>query len=71
MRRIRLRRPSFATTLAFVALMVALGGTTYAALKVPKNSVSAKQLKKNSVTGAKIKKDAVTGVKVKDGSLSG
>ncbi len=71
--RSRLPQPSakLATGLAFVALMVALGGTTYAALKLPKNSVGSKQLKKNSVTGAKIKKDAVTGAKVKDGSLSG
>jgi hypothetical protein len=71
MKRIRLRRPSFATTLAFIALMVALGGTTYAALKLPKNSVGSKQLKKNAVTGAKIKKNAVTGAKVKDQSLTG
>jgi hypothetical protein len=46
-------------------------GTTYAAVKLPKNSVSAKQLKKNSVTGPKIKKDAVTGAKVKNQSLTG
>jgi hypothetical protein len=41
------------------ALLVALGGTTYAALKLPKNSVGAKQLKAG----------AVTSPKVKDGSL--
>jgi len=50
-------------------LFVALGGTTYAATNLPKNSVGAKQLKKNAVTSPKIKKGAVTGAKVKVGSL--
>jgi hypothetical protein len=68
-------------TLALLALFIALGGTTYAATSLPKNSVGAKQLKKNAVTAAKIKagavtnakigKNAVTGAKVKDDSLTG
>jgi len=52
-------RPSPATVLASVALMAALGGTGYAAVVLPANSVGATQLKK----------DAVTSLKVKDGSL--
>ena len=43
-----------------IALFVALGGASYAAVKLPKNSVGNPQLKKGAVTGAK----------VKDGSLS-
>lgn len=68
-------------TIALLALFIALGGTTYAATALPKNSVGAKQLKKNAVTAPKIKagavtnakigKNAVTGVKVKDDSLTG
>jgi len=54
-----------------IALIVALGGTSYAALSLPKNSVSTKQLKKNAVTNSKIKNNAVTGSKVKNGSLTG
>jgi hypothetical protein len=48
------RLPSAATLLAFLALLVALGGTSYAALKLPANSVGAKQLKKRAVTPAKV-----------------
>ena len=53
------RRPSPATVLAGIALMVALGGTGYAAGILPVNSVGTAQLKK----------DAVTSLKVKNGSL--
>ena len=40
---------------ACVSLMVALGGTGYAAIKLPRNSVGSTQLKANAVTGAKVK----------------
>lgn len=46
----RLRAPSPAFVLSLLALFVALGGTTYAAATLPKNSVGTKQLKKNAVT---------------------
>lgn len=55
MRRIGYRRPSPATLIAFVALLVALGGTSYAAITLPANSVGGQQLKKNAVTGTKVK----------------
>lgn len=81
MRRLMVRHPSPATVVAFLALLVALGGTSYAVVRLPANSVGAKQLKmnavtakkikRNAVTGAKIKRDAVTGAKVKANSLSG
>ena len=68
-------------TIALLALFIALGGATYAATALPKNSVGTKQLKKNAVTAVKIKKgavtnakigaNAVTGAKVKDDSLTG
>ena len=62
---------SYANVMATVAVFIALGGASYAALKLPKNSVGAKQLKKNAVTTAKIKKEAVTAAKVKKGTLTG
>jgi hypothetical protein len=40
---------------ALLALFVALGGTSYAAMKLPKNSVGSRQLKKNAVTASKVK----------------
>ena len=64
-------RLTYANVVATLALFIALGGASYAAINLPKNSVGSKQLKKNAVTGAKIKKNAVTGVKVKDHSLTG
>jgi hypothetical protein len=64
-------RPSPAMVVACLALTVALGGTSYAAIKLPKNSVGTKQLKTNAVTGPKIKANAVTGAKVGNNSLTG
>jgi hypothetical protein len=65
------RRLTYANVMATIAVFIALGGASYAALKLPKNSVGAKQLKKNSVTTAKIKGQAITAAKVKKGSLTG
>jgi hypothetical protein len=42
-------------TVALVALSVALGGTGYAAVKLPKNSVGSAQIKTGAVTGAKVR----------------
>ena len=50
--------------LALLALFIALGGTSYAAASLPKDSVGSRQLKNNSVTTSKIKDGAVTGAKV-------
>src|SRR5690242_20157178 len=59
MRRFSVRRPSPALVLSIIALVVALGGTSYAAFSVPKNSVGTKQLKNASVTNHKLAKGAV------------
>lgn len=65
-------RPSPAMVVACLALTVALGGTSVAAIQaLPRNSVGAKQLKRNAVTGPKIKANAVTGAKVANNSLTG
>jgi hypothetical protein len=64
-----LRSP--AMIVACVALVVALGGVSYAAGVLPKNSVGTPQLKKKAVTGKKIAAKAVTSGKVKNGSLLG
>jgi hypothetical protein len=66
---LRPHRPSPALVISVIALILALGGTGYAAITLPKNSVGAKQLRKNSVTGPKLKKNAVSSAKVRDGSL--
>jgi hypothetical protein len=69
MKFIRHHPPSPALLVACVSLLVALGGVSYAAAVLPKNSVGTMQLKKKAVTGAKLHKSAVTGAKVKDGTL--
>ncbi len=68
MSRLHPRAPSPALVVSLVALIVALGGTSYAAFTLPKNSVGAKQIKNGAVTTKKIKNGAVTGPKM---NLSG
>jgi hypothetical protein len=63
-------RPSPAMVVACIALTVALGGTSYAAITLPKNSVGTRQLKKNAVTGVKVRANAITGVKVKANAIT-
>jgi hypothetical protein len=63
-------RPSPALVLACVALFVALGGTGYAALQLPANSVGSKQIKKGAVKNSDIANNAVTGAKVRPRSLT-
>jgi hypothetical protein len=76
-----LPRPSHATVVAYLALFVALGGTTYAAVNLPANSVGTKQLRDGAVTGSKLHLHAVgandvvnhslTGSQIAGGSLTG
>jgi len=68
-KKFRFSMPSPAMVVAMIALIVALGGTSYAATKLAKNSVGEKQIKKNAVTTTKIKANAITSAKVKDRSL--
>jgi hypothetical protein len=56
---VRPRLPSPSMTVSMIALLVALGGTAYAGLSIPRGSVGKAQLKRN----------AVTSVKVRNGSL--
>ena len=51
---------TYANVVATLALFIALGGASYAALKLPKNSVGPRQIKNNAVTTAKTKIEAVT-----------
>jgi hypothetical protein len=63
------RRLSFANVTSMMALMVALGGTSYAAATLSKNSVGSAQIKSGGVAGSDIRSNAVTSAKVKNGSL--
>ena len=48
-------RLTLANVVAILALFVALGGSSYAALQIPRNSVGTKHLKRNAVTSPKVK----------------
>jgi Collagen triple helix repeat (20 copies) len=52
---VRIRKPSPAMLVAFIALVVSLGGTSYAALSIPAGSVGSKELKRNSVSSPKVR----------------
>ncbi len=70
MTRLRLRAPSPALMVSFVALIVALGGTSYAAISAPNNSVGTKQLKNRAVTNAKLGPNSVGTAKIRDGAVT-
>lgn len=48
-------RLSFANVMSIIAVFVALGGTSYAAIKIPKNSVGSAQIKTNGVASSDVK----------------
>ena len=59
----------FANVTAMLALIVALGGTSYAAITLPRNSVGSSQIRSNAVGASEIKSGAVRSSEVKDGAL--
>jgi hypothetical protein len=55
--------------IALLALFVALGGTSYAAVSLPKGSVGSDQLKHASVTTLKVAPGAITSKRLDNGSV--
>jgi hypothetical protein len=47
-------RLTYANVVATIAVFLALGGASYAAFKLPKNSVGTRQIKKNAVNSSKV-----------------
>jgi hypothetical protein len=70
MRTFRLGKPTPALVISVLALSVALGGTAYAGITIPKNSVGANQLRNGAVTTKKLKNGAVTTKKIKNGNVT-
>ena len=63
-------RPSPALVISLVALFVALGGTSYAAINsLPANSVGTKQLKNGAVTATKLNSSVLKGYLKYGGTL--
>ena len=61
MRAIRNCLPSPAMVVACAALVIALGGVSYAAAVLPKNSVGTTQLQKKAVTASKLQRTPSAG----------
>jgi hypothetical protein len=57
--------------IALCSLFIALGGTSYAAVTIPRNSISARQLRKGAVTTKKIHAGAITPGKLAGKSFGG
>ena len=62
-------RLTYANVMATLALFVALGGASYAALELPRDSVGASEIKRDGVRGSEIRSGAVRSAEVKDRSL--
>jgi hypothetical protein len=68
MRRI-FRSGRYANVTATLALVVAMGGTSYAAFSLPAGSVGGAQLKKNAVTSSKVKNGSLLRKDFKSGQV--
>jgi len=62
-------RLTFSNVVAVIALFIALGGVSYAAVKIPKNSVGTKQLKNNAVNSNKVKNGSLLAKDFKKGQI--
>ncbi len=65
MRALKRIRPTYASVVALLALMLTVGGVAYAATALPANSVGKKQLAKNAVVGSKVKNGSLLSTDVK------
>jgi len=65
----RRRRPSAGVVLAIVALFVALGGSSYAAVSLPKASIGAPQIKQGAVNSKKVQDGSLLVKDFKQGQL--
>jgi hypothetical protein len=61
---------SYANVVATMALFIGLGGASYAAVQLPKNSVGRAQIKANAITGSKVRNSTLTGADIKNRTLT-
>lgn len=67
-----MRRPrlTYANVMSTIAVFLALGGISWAAATLPRNSVGTAQLKASAVTGAKVRNGSLTAADLKRGTLA-
>ncbi|MEA2279609.1 MAG: hypothetical protein QOK21_216 [Solirubrobacteraceae bacterium] len=63
------RRASFANVTSALALFVALGGTSYAAITLPSNSVGAAQIRTGAVGTSEIRRNGVGASEINTGAV--
>ena len=63
------QRLNYANVTATLALFIALGGTSYAALTPPKNSVGSKQIRKGAVRASELRSGAVSSRSIKNRTI--
>jgi hypothetical protein len=61
---------SYANVMATIAVFIALGGTSYAATKLARNSVGSTQIRSKSVGSSELKNRAVTSSKIRSRSIT-
>jgi hypothetical protein len=64
------RRFTFANVTSFLALFVALSAGSYAAIRVPANSVGTRQIKSNAVRNPKLANGAVSTSKIESSAVT-
>src|SRR5829696_8013030 len=60
---------SYANVMATISVFVAMGGTPYAALTLPRDSVGARQIKSGAIGGAELRRGAVGSRAIKNGAV--
>jgi hypothetical protein len=63
------RMPRHSTIAAYLALFLALGGTSYAVVNLPRNSVGAGELRKNAVRSSDVKNRSLKAIDFQRGSF--
>jgi hypothetical protein len=63
-------RLTYANVMATTAVFIALGGTSYAALTLPRNSVGSTQIRSRAVGSSELKSRAVTSSKIRPGAVT-
>ena len=61
---------TYANVMATIAVFIALGGSSYAAVKLSRNSVGATQIRKGAVGASELRRGAVRSSDVRNGGLS-
>jgi hypothetical protein len=64
-----LQRLTYANVMATSAVFIALGGSAYAAIKLPKNSVGSRQIKSNAISSSKVKDGSLKAMDFAAGQL--